>query len=77
MAYPILNGDAELFKKDDEVRELEQKTEKHDLEKILKSLRVNDEYCKKYESIKRKNVSSIFFRKSKRFQRCCFRYCFI
>ena len=43
MAYPNINGDAELIKrktKDDHLRELHYKTEKHDNEIILKVLRL-------------------------------------
>ena len=47
MAYPKLNNDPELLKikrKDDENKEIKYKTEKHDQEKILKSLKIVNEY---------------------------------
>ena len=56
--YPNLNNEPELFKiktKDDEIKDLKYKTEKHDLENILKSLKIdNDYYKKKYKSIKKR-----------------------
>ena len=55
MAYPIMNGDAEFLKvktKNDQLKELQNKTEKHDHENILKSLRIDYEYYKKkYKSL--------------------------
>ena len=42
MAYPNINGDAELLKiktRDDEIKTLKYQTEKHDRENILKSLK--------------------------------------
>ena len=49
MAYPNinLNADPDLLKvktKDDQLKELQYKTEKHDHEKILKSLKIDNEY---------------------------------
>ena len=43
MAYPNLNNDPKLLKiktKDDEIKDFKDKTEKHDHEKILKSLEI-------------------------------------
>ena len=55
MAFPNLNGDPEIIKtktKDDEVKELEHKTEKNDFENFLKPANFDkDYYKKKYESI--------------------------
>ena len=45
--FPNLNNDPELFKiktKDDEIKDLKYKTEKHDHENILKSLKIDTEY---------------------------------
>ena len=45
--YPILNNDPELLKiktKDDEIKDLKYKTEEHDHENILKSLKFDNEY---------------------------------
>ena len=50
MAYPNKNGDAELLKiktKDDHLKEIQYKTEKHDHENILKSFKIDNEYYKK------------------------------
>ena len=58
--YPNLNNDPELLKiktKGDQLKELHYKTEKHDHEDILKSLKVdNDYYKKKYKSLNKKKV---------------------
>ena len=58
--YPNINGDAELLKiktKDDQIKELQYKTEKHDFENILKSLKNdNESYKKKYKSLNKKKV---------------------
>ena len=58
--YPTLKSEAELLKittKDDEIKTLKYKTEKHDYENILKSLKIdNDYYKKKYNSINKKKV---------------------
>ena len=46
MAYPTLNNDSELLKmktKDDQSKELQNKTEKHDHENILKPLELDKE----------------------------------
>ena len=60
MAYLIINSDAELLKiktKDDQLKELQYKTEKHGHENILKSLKVDNEYYKKkYNSLNKKKV---------------------
>ena len=50
MAYPNISGDTEFLKiktKDDQLKELQYKTEKHEHENILNSLNVNKEYYKK------------------------------
>ena len=53
--YPDLRNDVELLKiktKDDQLKELHYKTEKHNHENILKSLKVDNEfYKKKYKSL--------------------------
>ena len=60
MTYPILNIEPELLKtktRDDEVKELKYKTEKHDHEKILKSLKNDNESNKeKDKSLNKKKV---------------------
>ena len=33
--------------KDDEIKDLKYRTEKHDHENLLKSLKIDNEYCKK------------------------------
>ena len=52
--------DVELLKiktKDDQLKELQYKTEKHDHEKILKSLKVDNEYYKKkYKNLNKKKI---------------------
>ena len=57
-SYPSLNIDPELLKtktKDDEIKDLKYKSEKHDNENILLSLeRYNEYYKKKYQSLKKK-----------------------
>ena len=47
--YPNLNNEPEMLKKtkDDEIKDLKYKTEKHDHENILKSLKIDNEYYKK------------------------------
>ena len=43
--------------KDDEIKDLKYKTEKHDHENILKSLKIDNEYCKKkYKSLNKKKI---------------------
>ena len=58
--YPDLKNDVELLKiktKDDQLKELQYKTEKHDHENILKSLKSdNESYKKKYKSLNKKKV---------------------
>ena len=59
--YPNLKtDDVELLKiktKDDQLKELQNKTEKHDHENILKSLKNdNESYKKKYKSLNKKKV---------------------
>ena len=58
MEYPIKNGDPELFKKkDDQISEFKFKTEKHDLENNLKSLKNDNEYYrKKYKSFNKMKI---------------------
>ena len=50
MTYPNIKEDVELLKiktKDDQLKELQYKTEKHDHENILKSLKSDNETYKK------------------------------
>ena len=58
--YPDLKTEPSLLKittKDDTIRELQYKTEKHDYENILKSLNVDsDYYKKKYKSLNKKKI---------------------
>ena len=58
--YPDLKNDVELLRiktKDDQLRELQYKTEKHDHENILKSLKNdNESYKKKYKSLNKKKI---------------------
>ena len=58
--YPDLKNDLELLKiktKDDQLKDLQYKTEKHDFENILKSLKSDNEYYKKkYKSLNKKKV---------------------
>ena len=58
--YLSLNGDPELLKiktKDDEIKDLKYRTEKHDYENILKSLKVdNDYYEKNYKNLNKKKI---------------------
>ena len=58
--YLDLKNDVELLKiktKDDQLKELQYKTEKHDHENILKSLKNDSEYYKKkYKSLNKKKV---------------------
>ena len=62
MTYPNLNIDPELLKlkvKDDEIKELKYRLEKHDYENILKTRKIDSEYYKKkYRSSKRKYLRS-------------------
>ena len=57
------NDDAELLKiktKDDQIKELQYKTEKHDHANVLKSLKVDNEfYKKKYKSLNKKKIPLI------------------
>ena len=56
--YPNLNNDPELLKiktKDDAIKDLKYKTQKHDHENFLKSLEIDNEYYKKkYKSLNEK-----------------------
>ena len=58
--YPDLKNDVELLKiktRDDQLKELNYKTEKHDHENILKSLKSDSEYYKKrYKSLNKKQI---------------------
>ena len=58
--YPDLKNEPELLKvktKDDQLKELPYKTERHDHENILKSLKSDNEYYKKkYKNLNKKNV---------------------
>ena len=58
--YPDLKSEPELLKiktRDDEIKNLKYQTEKHDYEKILKSLKVDNEYYrKKYKGLNKKKV---------------------
>ena len=58
--YPDLKNEPELLKiktRDDEIKNLNYQTEKHDYENILKSLEVDNEYYKKkYKSLNKKKV---------------------
>ena len=58
--YPDLKNDIELLKiktKDDQLKNLQYKTEKHNHENILKSLKVDNEYYKKkYKRLNKKKV---------------------
>ena len=58
--YPDLKNDVELLKiktKDDQLKELQYKTEKHDFENILKSLKNDNEYYKKkYKNLNKKKI---------------------
>ena len=58
--YPDLKNEPELLKiktKDDQLKKLQYKTEKHDHEKILKSLENDNEYYKKkYKSLNKKKI---------------------
>ena len=58
--YPDLKNDVELLKiktKDDQLKELQYKTEIHDHENILKSLKSDNEYYrKKYKSLNKKKI---------------------
>ena len=49
MAYPNKNGGAKLLKiktKYDQLKEIQYKTENHDHENVLKSFKIDNEYCK-------------------------------
>ena len=61
--YPDLKNDVELLKiktKDDQLKELQYKTEKHDHENILKSLKSDNVYYKKkYNSLNKKKILAL------------------
>ena len=56
--YPSLNIDPELLTiktKDDEIKDIKNKTEKHDHGNVLKSLKIdNEHFGKKYQSFKKR-----------------------
>ena len=58
MSYPNIKNEPELLRyktRDDEIRNLKYQTEKHDQEKILKSLIIDNEfYKKKYKTLNNK-----------------------
>ena len=58
MTYPNTNNEPELLKiktRDDEIKILKHQTEKHDFENKLKSLKSDNESCKKkYKSLNKK-----------------------
>ena len=58
--YPIINNEPELLKlktKDDQLKELQYRTERHDLENILKSLKVdNEKYKKIHKSLNKRKI---------------------
>ena len=57
--YPSLNNDPELLKiktKDDEIKDLKYRSEKHDHENIIKSVKNDNEYYKKYKRLNKKKV---------------------
>ena len=58
--HPNLNNERELLKlkmRDDEIKNLKNQTEKHDHEKILKSLKFDNEYYKKkYKSLNKQKI---------------------
>ena len=58
--YPSLNNEQELLKmitQADEIKNLKYQTEKHDHEKILKSLKIdNENYKKKYRNYLKESI---------------------
>ena len=58
--YPNLNDEPEILKiktRDDEIKNVKYQTEKHDHENLLKSLKIDNENCKKkYKSLNKKKV---------------------
>ena len=58
--YPNVNNEPQLLKiktRDDEIRNLNYQTEKHDHENILKSLKIDNDYYKKnYKNLNKKKV---------------------
>ena len=61
--YPNRNNEPELLKiktKDDEIKELKYRTEKHEYENIVKYLKIDNEYYKKKnKSLNRKKIFKI------------------
>ena len=70
MAISKLNDQLQLLKvkpKDDQLKELQHKTEKHDQKNILRSLKIDDDFHKKkYKSLNKKKVLLILTEKLKR-----------
>ena len=57
MTEPVYPSLLKVKTKDDEIKDLKYKTEKHDYENILKNLEIdNDYYKKKYKSINKKKI---------------------
>ena len=58
MACQNTNNEPELLKmktRDDEINNLKYQTEKHDHKNIFKSLKIDNDYCRKrYESLKKR-----------------------
>ena len=58
--YPNLNNEPELLKiktRDDEIKNLKYRSEKHDHENILKSPKIDNEYYeKKYKKLNKKKI---------------------
>ena len=68
--YPILNNEPELIEiktKDVEIKDLKYRTEKHDYENILKSLKIDSECYKKIYKFQQKETIYECFRN---FNRC-------
>ena len=56
---PNIRNEPELLKiktRDDEIKKIKYRTEKHDHENILKSLKIDDDYYKKYKNLKKKKI---------------------
>ena len=58
MAYPNINGDPETLKlkiRVDQIKELQYRTERHDQEKKIKSLKFHNEFfLKKHKSLRKR-----------------------
>ena len=61
--YPNLNNEPEFLtinSRDDEIRNLKYQSEKYNYENILKSLKIDNDYCKKkYKSLNKKKAFMI------------------